>query len=152
MMERWLEEAFGLAKKAESEDEVPVGAVVVLNSRVIGRGYNRREALNDPTEHAEMMAIREAAQALASWRLPDCELFVTLEPCPMCLSAAQQARIRKIVYGAQDPKGGALSLGYELQRDERLNHRFSAEYVPHAPSSEILKSFFKKKRTRSNEK
>jgi tRNA(adenine34) deaminase len=117
--------ALQLAEQAASEDEVPVGAVVVHGSRVIGVGYNQREALSDPTAHAEMIAITQAATALADWRLEDCTLYVTLEPCPMCAGAIVQARIPRVVYGARDPKAGAVDSLFRLLDDPRLNHRAS---------------------------
>ena len=141
-----MQEALRLAKQAAAEDEVPVGAVVVCNGQIVGRGYNRREQTQSPTSHAEIHAIEEASKALGSWRLENCILFVTLEPCPMCLAASQQARVSKIIYGAQDLKGGAISLGYELHKNEKMNHRFEVVYEPHAECSEILSEFFLKKR------
>jgi tRNA(adenine34) deaminase len=142
----WMSQAIALAQKAALEDEVPVGAVVVYQEQVIGRGYNRREQDQNPLAHAEMMAIQEASLALKSWRLSNCILVVTLEPCPMCLAASQQARIKNLVYGAIDLKGGALSLGYKLNEDVRTNHRFSAHYLETSECSQILKDFFSKKR------
>ncbi len=142
----WLTEALGLAEKAASEDEVPVGAVVVKDGQVIGRGYNRREADHNPVAHAEIQAILEASRALQSWRLTGCTLYVTLEPCPMCLAASQQARVDRLVYGAHDPKGGALSLGYELHQDSRTNHRFPVEYLEMPECGKILSRFFSRKR------
>ncbi len=142
----WLKEAVFLAQKAAAEDEVPVGAIVVHKGSIIGRGHNRREQSQDPLAHAEVIAIQEAAAHLGSWRLIDCLLVVTLEPCPMCLAASQQARIQEVVYGAQDPKGGALSLGYRLHQDTRTHHRFLATHVDYPPCSLILKDFFQKKR------
>ena len=115
--------ALQLADQAASEDEVPVGAVIVHGGRVIGSGYNQREALEDPTAHAEMIAITQAASSLASWRLEDCTLYVTLEPCPMCAGAIVQARIPRVVYGARDPKAGAVDSLFRLLDDPRLNHR-----------------------------
>lgn len=117
--------ALQLADQAASEDEVPVGAVVVHGNRIIGSGYNQREALNDPTAHAEMIAITQAAATLDSWRLEDCTLFVTLEPCPMCAGAIVQARVPRVVYGARDPKAGAVDSLFRLLDDPRLNHRAS---------------------------
>ena len=152
----WLSEAMKLAEVAASENEVPVGAVVVCadasaaaraaGGRLVGRGYNRRERDQDPLAHAEILAIREAASALGSWRLSDCTLVVTLEPCPMCLAACQQARIGAVYYGAKDPKGGALSLGYPLHQDTRTNHRFEARFVDEPGCGRILTEFFSKKR------
>jgi tRNA(adenine34) deaminase len=119
-MEMALEEA-GIAA---SEDEVPVGAVVVsLEKGVIGRGHNQREALKDPTAHAEMIAITQAASSLGSWRLEGCLIYVTLEPCPMCAGAIVLARLPYVVYGTADPKAGACHTLYQLTTDPRLNHR-----------------------------
>ena len=142
----FLTEALKLAEQAASEDEVPVGAVVVHQGQIIGRGYNRREQDHDPLAHAEIIAIHEAAQKLKSWRLSDCQLFVTLEPCPMCLAACQQARIVEVDYGAQDPKGGALSLGYALHQDPKTNHRFTVSFEETPECGKILSRFFEKKR------
>ena len=112
------------AEAAAAEDEVPVGAVIVsLEQGVVGRGHNQREQLLDPTAHAEMIAITQAAQALRSWRLDDCVLYVTLEPCPMCAGAVVQARLPFVVYGCADPKAGACDTLYQITSDPRLNHR-----------------------------
>ena len=121
--ERWMRLALDQAVRAFDEEEVPVGAVVVHGDRVIGEGYNQRESLNDPTAHAEMIAITAAAVALQSWRLIDCTLYVTLEPCPMCAGAIVQARLPRVVYGASDPKAGACHTLYQITDDSRLNHR-----------------------------
>jgi tRNA(adenine34) deaminase len=155
-----FDEALRLARQAASEDEVPVGAVVLepftdgepgsrVHYRILGRGYNQREKLQDPLSHAELEAIRNAAAGLESWRLEKCVLVVTLEPCPMCLAACQQARLAQVYYGAEDPKGGALSLGYKLHEDARMHHRFSLEYAPRPECGEILTQFFSAKRKRS---
>jgi tRNA(adenine34) deaminase len=143
-----LPEALELAKKAAAEDEVPVGAVVVQDGKIIGRGYNRRETDQNPLSHAELEAIRDAARSLGSWRLERCTLYVTLEPCPMCLAACQQARVERVVYGARDPKGGALSLGYKLHEDARTHHRFTVDYEETPECGKILSEFFSKKRNR----
>ncbi|MBI1916825.1 MAG: nucleoside deaminase [Planctomycetes bacterium] len=119
-MEMALEEA----ALAAAEDEVPVGAVIVSAQHgVIGRAHNQRERLLDPTAHAEMIAITQAAQALRSWRLEDCLLYVTLEPCPMCAGAVVQARLPFVIYGCTDPKAGACDTLYQIATDPRLNHR-----------------------------
>jgi tRNA(adenine34) deaminase len=119
-MEMALEEA----AIAATEDEVPVGAMIVsFQKGIIGRAHNQRELLQDPTAHAEMIAITQAAQALRSWRLDDCVLYVTLEPCPMCAGAIVQARLPLVVYGAADPKAGACDTLYRIPSDPRLNHR-----------------------------
>lgn len=145
-MNPWMKEALDLAQRAAQEDEVPVGAIVVFRNEIIGRGYNLREIHQNPLAHAELMAIREAAQYLSSWRLNECQLYCTLEPCLMCLAASQQARIQAVFYGAQDLKGGALSLGYCFHQDQRINHRFQVNYLETSECSEILTQFFKKKR------
>jgi tRNA(adenine34) deaminase len=146
----FLLEALKLAELAADRDEVPVGAVVVHEGQIIGRGSNTREAEQDPTGHAEISALKEAAKKIGSWRLIDCDLFVTLEPCPMCLSACQQARIRKVIYGAKDEKGGAICLGFHVHSHAALNHRFEVEYAPMDSCSTVLKQFFARKRNKSN--
>jgi tRNA(adenine34) deaminase len=119
-----MELALAEADLAVAEDEVPVGCVIVsLERGVIARAHNQREQLHDPTAHAEMIAITQAAQALGSWRLENCVLYVTLEPCPMCAGAVVQARLPHVVYGCPDPKAGACHTLYEITTDERLNHR-----------------------------
>jgi tRNA(adenine34) deaminase len=115
--------ALAEARLAFEEGEVPVGAVVVHHHRVIAAAHNQREALHDPTAHAEMVAITQAAEALQSWRLLECTLYVTLEPCPMCAGAIVQARLPTVVYGATDPKAGACHTLYEITTDARLNHQ-----------------------------
>jgi tRNA(adenine34) deaminase len=118
-MRRALEQA----RQAFDEGEVPVGAVIVHQDRVIAEAHNQREALNDPTAHAEMIALTQAAQSLASWRLLDCTLYVTLEPCPMCAGAIVQARLPVVIYGVPDPKAGACETLYRITTDVRLNHQ-----------------------------
>ena len=119
-----MEMALDEARAAADEDEVPVGAVIVsLKQGVIARAHNQREVLKDPTAHAEMIAITQAAQALQSWRLEQCVLYVTLEPCPMCAGAIVQARVPLVVYGTTDPKAGACDTLYRITSDPRLNHR-----------------------------
>ncbi|MBI3837605.1 MAG: nucleoside deaminase [Planctomycetia bacterium] len=135
------------AEGALSENEVPVGAVIVHNERLIASAHNQREQLRDPTAHAEMIAITQAAEALGSWRLEDCTLYVTLEPCPMCAGAILQARIPTVVYGAADPKGGAVHTLYQLLSDPRLNHRVQiVSGVLVSPCGEILTRFFQSQR------
>jgi tRNA(adenine34) deaminase len=145
-----MHEALKLAREAAARDEVPVGAVIIRDGKIIGRGSNRREEDDDPVAHAEILAIREAARSMGDWRLIDCTLVVTLEPCPMCLAAAQLARVSKIVYGATDPKGGALSLGYKLHEDARTNHRFTVELTETPECGAVLKEFFSAKRKSSS--
>ena len=123
--ERWMREALVEARRAEARGEVPVGAVFVLEDRVVARGHNLREASQDPTAHAELIAIRGAAARLGTWRLSGVTAYVTLEPCPMCAGALVNARVDRVVYGASDPKAGATDTLYSIGSDERLNHRFS---------------------------
>jgi tRNA(adenine34) deaminase len=145
--ERWMRLALDEARAAAAEDEVPVGAVVVAGGRVVGSGHNQREQLADPTAHAEMIAITQASAALGSWRLEGCTLYVTLEPCPMCAGAILQARVPVVVWGAADPKAGAVESLYRLFDDARLNHR--VEHVGHVLAEEcgqLLSEFFRGKR------
>jgi tRNA(adenine34) deaminase len=121
---QWMTVALQEAEAAAAEDEVPVGAVIVSFTRgLLGKAHNQRELLHDPTAHAEMIAITQAAEALGSWRLDDCALYVTLEPCPMCAGAIVQARLPIVVYGCADPKAGACETLYNIPTDVRLNHR-----------------------------
>lgn len=121
--EHWMRIALQEAEKAQGEGEVPVGAVIVHGGKLVAAAHNQREQLRDPTAHAEMIAITQAAQALQSWRLEGCSMYVTLEPCPMCAGAVIQARIPLVVYGATDLKAGAVDSLYKLLGDPRLNHR-----------------------------
>jgi len=123
MHELFMRMALQQADAALAEDEVPVGAVIVQNDRVIAAAHNQREQLRDPTAHAEMIAITQAADSVGGWRLEGCTLYVTLEPCPMCAGAILQARIPMLVYGAADPKAGAVHTLFQLLSDQRLNHR-----------------------------
>jgi tRNA(adenine34) deaminase len=136
------------ARDALAEDEVPVGAVVVSRSRgVVGRAHNQREQLRDPTAHAEMIAITQAAQAVGTWRLDDCVLYATLEPCPMCAGAVVLARLPLVVYGCTDPKAGACDTLYRIPSDIRLNHR--AQVVGGVLAEQcaaVLSAFFAAKR------
>mgnify|MGYP006268098753 FL=1 len=145
--DRWMRLALDEARAAAVEDEVPVGAIVVAGGRVIASAHNQREQLADPTAHAEMIALTQAAAALGSWRLEDCTLYVTLEPCPMCAGAILQARVPRVVWGAADPKAGAVESLYRLFEDARLNHR--VEHVGRVLADEcgrILSDFFRGKR------
>jgi tRNA(adenine34) deaminase len=147
MHETYMQLALEEARQAMSEEEVPVGAVIVCEDRVVARAHNQREQLQDPTAHAEMIAITQAAASVGSWRLDGCVLYVTLEPCPMCAGAILQARVATVVYGAADPKAGAVHSLYRLLEDSRLNHR--AEVVPGVlagPCGEILTQFFQNQR------
>ncbi len=135
--------ALAEARAAFDEDEVPVGAVVVCRGRIVAAAHNQREALRDPTAHAEMIAITQAAEALGSWRLDGCTLYVTLEPCSMCAGAIVQARVPLVVYGAADPKAGACRSLFSIVTDERLNHRSQLlSGILEAECAEILKEFF----------
>ena len=142
-----MNEALAIARIAFSEQEVPVGAVVVKDGRMIGRGRNRREALHDPTHHAEMEAIREAAEAAGTWHLDGATLYATLEPCPMCAGACVNARLARIVFGCADPKAGYCGTLANVPQDERLNHRCEvAGGLLSEESSELLKLFFRARR------
>lgn len=143
----YMQAALKEALAAYEKGEVPVGAVVVDNGRIIGRGHNLRETLSDPTAHAEMLALTAAAEARGEWRLEGCSLYVTLEPCPMCAGAIVNSRIKRVVFGASDPKAGACGTLYNLVQDARLNHRAELESgVMGEESGEILKSFFREAR------
>ena len=121
--ERWMESALREAEQAKKRKEVPVGAVIVHNGKIIGRGFNQIETLQDPTAHAEMIALTAAAAGLGSRRFDGCTLYVTLEPCPMCAGAIVLARIPRVVFGASDPKAGACGTLFNIVQDNRLNHR-----------------------------
>ena len=144
--------ALECAKQALLLDEVPVGAVIYKDGVEIASAHNLRETQQNPLAHAECLVIQEAAKKLGTWRLIGCQIFVTLEPCPMCLAALQQARIDEVTYGARDPKGGALSLGYLYHQDLRTNHRFNVTEQLNAACSELLSDFFKSRRKNSREK
>jgi tRNA(adenine34) deaminase len=136
------------AENAWKLNEVPIGAVIVSSTGVIlASAHNVKESNNNPCGHAEILAIQEACQKVSDWRLTGCKLFVTLEPCPMCLSAITHARLEQVIFGAYDPKGGGISLGYHLYKDARLNHRYSViGGVMHFECSRILSQFFKERR------
>ncbi len=147
MHEHFMRLALEEAERAYQEDEAPIGAVIVHENRIIASAHNQREQLNDPTAHAEMIAITQAAEALRCWRLEGCTLYVTLEPCPMCAGAIVQARIPVVVYGAADPKAGAVRTLYKLLDDPRLNHR--CQIVPDVlgeACGRILTQFFQQQR------
>ena len=146
---RFMREAIEEAKKAESLREVPIGAVIVKNGEIIGRGHNLRESLRDPTAHAEILAIRQASEYLNAWRLLDCTLYVTLEPCPMCAGAILQSRIPRVVYGTNDPKAGCAGTLMNLLQEPRFNHRCEVVAgVLRDTCGELLSDFFRRLRTR----
>lgn len=142
-----MSEALLLARRAGLEDEVPVGAVIVKAGEIIGRGWNRNIGLNDPSAHAEIMAMRDAGKSLGNHRLPGCSLYVTLEPCPMCAGAMIHARLARVVYGAGDPKTGAAGGVFDLLGDPAHNHRVEVTRGCLAEeSSALLKDFFRQRR------
>lgn len=146
---RFMKAAIDEAKQAEVLNEVPIGAVVVKDGRIIGRGHNMREKFQDATYHAEVLAIMEACQTIHSWRLEDCDLYVTLEPCIMCSGAIINSRIRRVYYGADDPKAGAVTSLYHLLGDQRLNHQVDVvSGVLGNQCSQMLKDFFRAIRKR----
>ncbi len=145
--EEAMREALALAREAGGQGEVPVGAVALLDGRIVGRGANARESARDPTAHAELLAIRDAARALGRWRLSGVTIVVTLEPCAMCAGAMVLARIDRLVYGAPDPKAGAVGSLLDLSQDPRLNHRFPVERgVLAEECGEVLRAFFRARR------
>lgn len=151
-MDKYMEEALREAKKAAAMGEIPVGAVIVKDGQIIARGHNRTETDRDPTAHAEMIAIREAARVLGGWRLPGCTLYVTLEPCSMCAGAIVWARIEKLVIGTMDPKGGACGSVFNIVQEPRLNHRVQVEMAPEETRqacADLMKGFFRGLRTAS---
>ncbi|AZO93671.1 tRNA adenosine(34) deaminase TadA [Halocella sp. SP3-1] len=145
--EEYMKLAIIEAGKALEIEEVPIGAVVISKGEIIGRGYNLRENTNDPTAHAEIIALKNAAANLNSWRLDECSLYVTIEPCPMCAGAIVQARIKRLVYGAKDPKAGAAGSLYNIVRDKRLNHQVELKAgVLAEECGDLMKGFFRKLR------
>jgi tRNA(adenine34) deaminase len=149
MDQHWMGRALEMASRASVEDEVPIGAVIIDSGRrVIAAAHNQREQLRDPTAHAEMIAITQAAESVGDWRLEGCTLFVTLEPCPMCAGAILLSRIPRVVYGASDPKAGACRSLYRLLEDSRLNHRCEViTGVMEQRCAAILTDFFRTKRS-----
>ena len=147
--QKFMQLALHEAKKAKSKDEIPIGAIVVNQGKVIGRGHNMKELAGDPTLHAEMIALKQAAQYFSSWRLENCSLYVTLEPCPMCAGALLQARIEKLVFGAFDKKAGACGSLYNLVQDERFNHMIEIKSgIMAEQSKKLLQDFFQKLRNK----
>lgn len=147
---KWMREAMDLAREAAAADEVPVGAVVVREGEVIGRGFNRPIGGHDPTAHAEIMAMRDAARRIGNYRLVDCTLYVTLEPCAMCAGAIMHARVARVVFGARDPKTGACGSIVDLFAEARLNHHAVVEGgVLAEECGAMLSSFFAARRSRT---
>ena len=148
--EKWMREALLEAEKAKAIGEVPIGCVVVQTlpeERIVGRGHNRTETAKDPTAHAEIMALRDAAKTLGGWRLPNCDLYVTVEPCSMCAGAIVLSRIENVFIGAMDPKAGACGSLFNIPDDDRLNHQARiVSGVLADEASALMKSFFKELR------
>jgi len=145
--ELWMEEALRSAQRALEAGEVPVGAVVVCDGKIVGRGWNRNISDSDPTAHAEIVALREAGAAIGNHRLEQCELFATIEPCPMCAGALVHARIKRLVYGADDPKAGAVQSVMQVLNHPQLNHRMEVRSgVLAGRCADLLQSFFKNRR------
>ena len=143
----FLREALAEAQKAFSYGEVPIGALIVKEGEVVSRAFNRKEFLQDPTAHAELLAIREASRKLNSWRLNGCTLYSTVEPCVMCCGVIIQSRVSRVVYAVPDPKFGGVESLYSILPDKRNNHRPVVERLELPEAAELLKSFFKKLRT-----
>ncbi|HHW91712.1 MAG TPA: nucleoside deaminase [Firmicutes bacterium] len=145
--EEFMREALAEARKALALEEVPIGAVLVRDGCIIGRGHNLRETEGDPTAHAEIIALREAARALGVWRLSDTTMYVTIEPCPMCAGALVMARVGHLVYGSPDPKGGGVDSLYNIGRNGRLNHTFTVTGgVLEGECAQLLRDFFRRLR------
>jgi len=150
---RFMRAAIDAAYIAEENGDVPIGAVIVHENRIIARAYNQREQLADPTAHAEIIALTQAAAAFENWRLHGCTIYVTLEPCPMCAGALVLARLDRLVFGCEDPKTGACGSLYNIVEDKRLNHRLNVTSgVLAEQCSEQLQSFFQKKRNLNSNK
>ena len=144
---KWMKAAFREAEKAFEQDEVPIGAVVVQNGQIIGRGYNQRESLIDPTAHAEIIAITSASNTIKDWRLKDCQLYVTKEPCPMCAGALVNARINMVIFGMYDEKEGCCGSLYQLCRDNRFKHQLTVKGgIMEDACTLMIQEFFKKQR------
>ncbi len=151
-MRKYMQAALEEAKKAATYGEVPVGAVIVRDGEIIARGHNETETRKDPTAHAEMNAIRQAAQKLGGWRLPNCQMFVTVEPCSMCAGAIVWSRIEKLYIGTPDPKSGACGSVFNIPQDSRLNHFTEIETgLLQDECSQLMKDFFKQLRKKKSE-
>jgi tRNA(adenine34) deaminase len=146
--EKYMKLAIEQAQIAEENGDVPIGAIIVFQNQTIGKAYNQREQLKDPTAHAEIIALTQAAAFLESWRLHDCTIYVTLEPCPMCAGALVLARLDRLVYGCDDPKAGACGSLYNIVQDDRLNHRLEiTSGVLADECSKLLQDFFQQRRS-----
>lgn len=143
---RFLALALREARRAGAAGEVPVGCVIVKGDEVVAKGRNTREGRQTALGHAEIEAVKGACRKLDSWRLEGCDVYVTLEPCPMCAGALMQARVRAVYYGATDPKGGAVSLGFGIHASKKLNHRYAMEHVPMEECGQELREFFRMRR------
>lgn len=151
MEEYFLKQAIEEAKIAAEKGEVPVGAIIVKNGKIISSSHNTKEESNDPTEHAEINAIRKATQYLGDWRLSGCDMYVTLEPCTMCAGAIVQSRIRNLYIGTFDPKGGGCGSVFNITQSDHLNHWVNVIWLYNEECSEILQKFFKQRRKEKNE-
>jgi tRNA(adenine34) deaminase len=150
--EKYMKLAIEQAQIAEENGDVPIGAVIVYKNQIIGKAYNQREQLQDPTAHAEIIALTQAAAFLESWRLHGCTMYVTLEPCPMCAGALVLARIDRLVYGCDDPKTGAVKSLYNIVNDERLNHTINVTSgILAEECSDLLQQFFQRRRIENNQ-
>ena len=145
-MQKFMKSALKEAQKSLQKDEVPIGAVIVKDGKVLSRAYNTRNASQNAINHAEILAISKACKKLKSWRLENCDIYVTLEPCPMCAGAILQSRIGKVIYGALDPKGGSIESNMKMYETKGYNHYPETIYLPTQECSQILKDFFKRKR------
>ena len=142
--EKFMKEAIKQAKKAYDKEEIPVGAVIVKDGKIIARGYNKKEEKKDTTQHAEIIAIQKASRKIGAWRLQDCEMYVTLEPCAMCTGALIQARLKRVYIGTMDPKTGACGSVLNLLKDYKFNHKVEVETnIMQKECEKILKDFFK---------
>ena len=147
--QKWMQRAFELAQKAKEQDEVPVGAVIVHENKMIGEGWNHPISSNDPTSHAEIVALRQAGQALSNYRLPEAVMYVTLEPCAMCAGALIHARLAKLIYAADDPKTGACGSVFNLLQTNELNHKVEIEKgIMEEECRSLIQAFFKEKRVK----
>ena len=147
MSEEWMQFALGLAEEAARHDEVPVGAVVVRENQIVGRGFNQPIGRHDPTAHAEIMALRDAAQTLGNYRLPGCTLVVTVEPCTMCAGALVHARIEQLIFGAREPRAGAVCSSSRVLENQGLNHKVTViEGVLEKECNALMAAFFQERR------